>query len=202
MEPELIPLFPLHTVLFPGGVLPLNIFEERYRLLVRERRDFGVVLIRRGSEVGPPGRAEDLYEVGTLATLQRIEALPDGRFSVVARGLHRFRLLALDHSRPYLMGQAERLPDPPARASPRLVTLLERYLAVHGVEVAPQLSPELGKRAVWLVGAVLDVEPALRQRLLESGDPGLAEAMLAEELSKEGRIGRMRPVRPRPPTPN
>lgn len=201
MEPELIPLFPLHTVLFPGGVLPLNIFEERYRLLVRERRDFGVVLIRHGSEVGP-GRAEDLYGVGTLATLQRIEALPDGRFSVVARGLHRFRLLALDHSRPYLMGRAEPLPDPPARASPRLVTLLERYLAVHGVEVAPQLSPELGKRAVWLVGAVLDVEPPLRQRLLESGDPGLAEAMLAEELSKEGRIGRMRPVRPRPPTPN
>jgi Lon protease-like protein len=201
MEPELIPLFPLHTVLFPGGVLPLHVFEERYRLLVRERRDFGVVLIRRGSEVGP-GRAEDLHEVGTLATMQRIEALPDGRFSVVARGLYRFRLLALDHSRPYQMGRVERLPDPPARASPRLVTLLERYLAVHGVEVAPQLSPALGKRAVWLVGAVLDIEPALRQRLLESGDPRLAEAMLAEELAKEGRIGRMRPVRPRPPTPN
>src|SRR5215472_15406974 len=95
--PELIPLFPLHAVLFPGAVMPLNVFEERYRLLVRERLDFGVVLIRRGSEVGP-GRAEDLHDVGTVATLQRIEALPDGGFAVVARGLHRFRLLALDHS--------------------------------------------------------------------------------------------------------
>jgi Lon protease-like protein len=200
-EPALIPLFPLHTVLFPGAMLPLNVFEERYRLLVAERLDFGVVLIRRGSEVGP-GRAEDLYPVGTLATMHRVEALPDGRFAVVARGLHRFQLLALDHGRPYLRARVEQLSDPPPRASPRLVRLLERYLAVRGVEVAPQLSPALGKHAVWLVGTVLEVEPALRQRLLESGDPSLAEAMLAEELAKEGRIGRMRAVRPRPPVPN
>jgi len=188
-------------VLFPGGLLPLRIFEERYRLLVRQRLDFGVVLIRRGSEVGP-GRAEDLHDVGTVATLQRIEALPDGGFAVVARGLHRFRLLALDHSRPYLMGRVKRLGDPPPGANPRLIGLLERYLAAHGAEVAPQLSAEVGKRAVWLVGSVVQVEPAVRQQLLESGDPAVAEALLTAELAKLGSIGRLGIVHPRPPSPN
>ncbi len=188
-------------MLFPGGVLPLRIFEERYRLLVRERLDFGVVLIRRGREVGP-GQAEDLYAVGTLAKLQRIEELPDGGYTVLARGLYRFRLLELDQGRPYLRGRVERLPDPSARARPRLISLLERYLAAHGVDVAPQLSAELGRRAVWLAGAVLQVEPALRQRLLESGDPELAETLLEQELTKLGGIGQLGVLHPRQPWPN
>jgi len=188
-------------VLFPGAVLPLNIFEERYRLLVRERLDFGVVLIRHGREVGSGGAA-DLHEIGTLATLQRIEALPDGRFSVIARGLERFRLRSLEQGRPYQTARVEWLEDPPARARPRLIALLERYLGAHGVTVAPQLTPELGGRAVWLVGSVLQVEPARRQLLLETGDPDLAETMLAEELAKLGTIGRLGTFQPRPPSAN
>jgi Lon protease-like protein len=168
---------------------------------VRERRDFGIVLIRRGSEVGA-GRAEDLHEIGTVATLQRIEALPDGRFSVVARGLERFRLRSVERGQPYLMGRVERVEDPAALARPRLVVLLERYLTAHGIEVKPQLTPELGRRAVWLVGSVLQVEPARRQELLESGDADLAEAMLVEELAKLGSIGRLGEFRPRPPSSN
>jgi uncharacterized protein len=191
----------LHTVLFPGAVLPLHVFEERYRQLVRERVDFGVVLIRHGSEVGA-GRADDLYGIGTLARLERIEARPDGGFAVLARGLHRFRLRSLEAGRPYPTGRVERLPDPPARARPRLIALLERYLSAHGVEVTPQLSPELGRSAVWLVGSVLQVEPARRQELLESGDPDLAEVMLTEELAKLAGIGRLGSFRPRPPSAN
>jgi Lon protease-like protein len=148
------------------------------------------------------GRAEDLHEVGTVATLERIEALPDGRFSVLARGVERFRLRALEHDRPYLMGRVERLSDPPAQARPRLIALLERYLTAHGVVVTPQLSPDIGRRAVWLVGAVLQVEPARRQELLESGDPQRAEAMLVEELAKLEGIGRLASFRPRPPSAN
>lgn len=194
-------MFPLHTVLFPGAALPLTIFEERYRQLVRERLDFGVILIRRGLEVGP-GRAEDIHEIGTVATMQRIESLPDGRFSVVARGLERFRIRSLEHDRPYLMGRVEWMEDPPARARPRLIALLERYLSAHGVVVTPQLSPEIGRRAVWLVGSVLQVEPARRQELLESGDADLAEVMLTEELAKVSGIGRLGAFNPKPPTPN
>ena len=199
-EAPVIPLFPLNTVLFPGGALPLHIFEERYRLLVRERLDFGIVLLRRGAEAGGI-RDEDLHEVGTVATLENVQSLEDGRFSVVARGLYRFRLLSLHHDRPYLTGRIKRLADPtPAR--PKLLTLLERYLGAHGVNVAPEFGQDVGARAVWLVGSVLQVEAARRQQLLETGDPGLAELLLSEELTKMGTIGRMGVFRPRPPSPN
>jgi Lon protease-like protein len=182
-------------------VLPLLIFEERYRLLVRERRDFGVVLIRRGSEVGPGG-AEDLRPVGTIATLQRVEKLPDGRFSVVARGLYRFRLHGLDHSQLYLQGHVERLEDPPAPVSARLMLLLQRYLSAYGVDLEPHLTPDLVKRSVWLVGSVLQTEAGVRQRLLESADPALAERLLEQELGKLDAVGRMGTIHARPPSPN
>jgi uncharacterized protein len=200
-DSELIPLFPLHTVLFPGGVLPLHIFEDRYRLLVREARDFGVVLIRQGREVGP-GQGDDIHQVGTLATFQEVEALPDGRFFVVARGVRRIRVVGLDHSRPYLTGRVETLADPPARAGPRLLNLLDAYLAAHGVEVAPHLSAGQGKRAVWLVGSVLQTEPSRRQQLLEECDPQLAEQLLREELAKLSALGKVVMTQPRQPPRN
>jgi uncharacterized protein len=181
--------------------MPLHVFEERYRQLVRERLDFGVVLIKRGNEVGAD-RVEDLYEVGTLATLERVEALPDGRFSVLARGVDRFRLRSVEHDRPYLTGRVEWLTDPPARARPRLVVLLERYLSAHGVQVTPQLTPDLGRRAAWLVGAVLQIEPARRQELLESGDPDMAERVLVDELAKLEGIGRLGSFQPKQPPAN
>ncbi len=182
-------------------MLPLHIFEERYRLLVRERRDFGIVLIRRGNEVGA-GRAADLFDVGTLATFQRVDELPDGRFEVVMRGVWRFRVQAFDHSRPYLMGTVTALPDPPPGHRPQLAELLERYLSAHGVQIVPQLSADIRSRGVWMAGSVLQAEPARRQRLLETGDPALAEALLLEELAKLGTLGRLGMFTPRPPTPN
>ncbi len=198
-EAELLPLFPLHTVLFPGALVPLHVFEERYRMLVRERRDFGVVLIREGWEVG---QTQDLHPVGTVATLTEIEDLPDGRFFVLARGLNRFRVQSLDLSRPYLQARVEALVDPPGRASPRLLGLLERYLAAHGLEVTPQLMAGRRQSAVWLVGSVLQTDPARQQRLLEAADPALAEELLAEELAWLERLGRLGAMAPRRPSPN
>jgi hypothetical protein len=96
----------------------------------------------------------------------------------------------------------EWLSDPPARARPRLVVLLERYLSAHGVEVTPQLAPDLGRRAAWLVGTVLQIEPARRQELLESGDPDLAERVLMDELAKLEGIGRLGSFNPRQPPSN
>ena len=194
-----LPLFPLHTVLFPGAVLPLHIFEERYRQLVREGRGFGVVLIREGRDVGS---VPQVHEVGTVATLQEVEALPDGRYNIVARGLHRFRLLSTAEPAPYLLGEAEVLEDPPPEAGPRLVALLDEYLQLHGLAVAPQLSTALGKRAVWLAGAVLQAEAPKRQALLESGDPAFAEELLEAEIERIRRLGHLQNVPPVGFSPN
>ena len=101
-ESAVIPLFPLGMVLVPGLVLPLHIFEQRYRELMadieglpEEDRAFGVVGIRGGTEVGESG-AHDLFEVGTLAAVREVERLEDGRFDIVTVGSTRFRILELD----------------------------------------------------------------------------------------------------------
>jgi Lon protease-like protein len=113
---ELLPLFPLSTVLFPGMRLPLNIFEERYRLLVAhlraqpEPRRFGVIAIRKGREVGAAGTTA-LHEVGCVATVRQITPHADGRFGLATVGTERFRLLRVDDSLPYLQGEVESLTD-------------------------------------------------------------------------------------------
>ena len=81
----MLPLFPLGAVLYPGMLLPLHIFEERYRQLVRdlldgpEPRRFGVIAIRKGRETGIDG-VHSLYEIGCTATLRRVDQRDDGRF--------------------------------------------------------------------------------------------------------------------------
>jgi Lon protease-like protein len=112
-------------VLFPGVVLPLHVFEERYRELVRMLvaqeepgpRRFGVVAIRQGWEVGADA-VEALHGVGCAAELRRVSRYPDGRFDIVTVGSDRFRLLGVDRTtRPYLVGEVEWLPgDPPPDA--------------------------------------------------------------------------------------
>jgi hypothetical protein len=99
---EVIPLFPLETPLFPGVVLPLNIFEPRYRRLMADltalpadsgQRRFGVVSIRQGWEVERVAPAEALYDVGCTAVVRAVAAQADGGYQVVAVGADRFRLL-------------------------------------------------------------------------------------------------------------
>lgn len=119
---ELIPLFPLGTPLFPGVVLPLHVFEPRYRRLMQDlmsapedsdRRFFGVVAIRQGWEVERIAPAEALYDVGCTASVRRIAAQPDGGFAIVTVGGDRFRLLdvVVGEDPPYLQGQIEWLAD-------------------------------------------------------------------------------------------
>ncbi len=113
---KMLPLFPLGAVLYPGMLLPLHIFEDRYRQLVRdlldgpEPRQFGVIAIRKGRETGIEG-VQSLYEVGCTATLRRAEQHPDGRYDIVTVGTQRFRLLALDETLPYLQGEIELLTE-------------------------------------------------------------------------------------------
>lgn len=114
---ERIPLFPLGTVLFPGVVLPLHIFEPRYRALIRRLmepdspREFGVVGIRQGWEVGTDG-VTALYDIGCTAELRQVTPDADGRYDIVAIGRRRFQLHDVDStSEPYFTGLVEPLPE-------------------------------------------------------------------------------------------
>jgi Lon protease-like protein len=113
---ETLPLFPLGSVLYPGLLLPLHIFEDRYRQLVRdlleepEPRRFGVIAIREGSETGA-NSVSALYEIGCTATVRRVSEREDGRFDLVTIGADRFRLTGLEYSQPYLQGEVDLLPE-------------------------------------------------------------------------------------------
>jgi hypothetical protein len=113
---ETLPLFPLGTVLYPGLLLPLHVFEERYRQLVRdllarpEPRTFGVIAIREGRETGPGG-IRTLHEIGCVATLRQVKELDDGRYDLVTIGTQRFLLSSVDDSKPYLQAEVELLAE-------------------------------------------------------------------------------------------
>ena len=130
-----IPLFPLHTVLFPGQVLPLHIFETRYRQMIseclREGAPFGVVLIKEGSETGAPAKPAG---IGTTARIAQVDTLPDGRMNILSVGEARFVVHQVHHERPYLEATATiaRWPDEQAvdlqRLAGNVLELLQGYL--------------------------------------------------------------------------
>jgi Lon protease-like protein len=116
---SLLPLFPLNTVLVPGLVMPLHIFEPRYRELVEEllaipdedEREFGIIAVRDGRDVERDGM-DALFPVGTATMLRQAEQHDDGRYDIVTTGSRRFRLHDLDASAPLLRGSVEFLDDP------------------------------------------------------------------------------------------
>jgi hypothetical protein len=181
-----LPLFPLSAVLFPGAPLPLQIFEERYRTLVRhlldmepEQRRFGVVAIQSGSEAGMP--LPQMYPVGCVALVRRIESLPDGRSTLVAVGTQRFRLLEVDTtSKPYLIGRVRRQSEPagePGLAealAPAAREALLRYVAIlaelTGRRVEEQRLPDDPTELSYLTAGALLLPLRERQALLELAD--------------------------------
>jgi uncharacterized protein len=113
---RMLPLFPLGSVLYPGLLLPMHIFEDRYRKLVHdllaepEPRRFGVIAIREGRETGADSIAA-LYDIGCTATVRQVIEQEDGRFYLITVGTQRFRLAEIDRSEPYLRGQVDYLPE-------------------------------------------------------------------------------------------
>ncbi len=178
--PDEIPLFPLNTVLFPGMPLPLHIFEPRYREMIaycsEKEREFGVLLIRDGSEVGEPATP---FEVGTLAKIVGVDRLADGRMNIVTVGTRRFHLVNLStEKQSYVVGDVEPLEDEDAEspdASPladEVSTLLQRYSALVQAaleqELTPLQPPSDPEDLSYLVGGTLRIQNRERQRLLEA----------------------------------
>jgi len=113
-ETQKIPLFPLSTVLFPGGTIPLQIFEDRYHSMIQDCLDsdskFGIVLIKEGQEVG--GNAVP-HKVGTLAKITKIRKLSQNRLYITAVGEKRFNIIELIQDKVYLEGLVEINSPPP-----------------------------------------------------------------------------------------
>jgi hypothetical protein len=200
---ELLPLFPLGTVLFPGALMPLHIFEPRYRLLIRRcierQRPFGIVLIRSGTEVGAGAEPHD---VGTEAKIVAESPLPDGRSYIVTRGERRFAVEAvIADAEPYLIGQVRYLDEPDGdraadHARVALDALGSYLLAVVAVTddargeraLADELRSSPPSDLAYRIAGSLAVNAPQQQALLELET---ASARLAEEtriLNRETEI--------------
>ena len=176
---ERLPLFPLRVVLIPHNALPLHVFEDRYKLMIGrcldEKSPFGVVLIRSGEEVGGPAEPHD---VGTVARISRAQRLPDGRMNLLVFGERRFRILALDTSEPYLIGDVEPVESiggatPEARDAARQVA--ERFAEHFRLSMAVtdqwmrdlDLPSDADILADFVAGHI-DVDADIKQELLET----------------------------------
>lgn len=188
---ELVPLFPLSTVLFPGMPLPLHIFEPRYRALVRrclERSEaFGVALIRSGEEVGA---AAEPHAIGTSARIVHHAPLPDGRSFIVVRGERRFAIEeVLPEVDPYLVARVRWLVEALDEDALRLAADAAEAYAEYRLAVetlggkAPQLSeqrepPSPRDVAYQIAAGLVSIDAEERQRLLE--ESSIASLLRAE----------------------
>ncbi|TDD69998.1 peptidase S16 [Actinomadura darangshiensis] len=198
---ERLALFPLGTVLFPGLVLPLHLFEDRYRRLIGdlldqpEPRGFGVVGIELGHEVGETS-AHRLAEVGCVAELREVSPHPDGRYDIVTVGTRRFRLKELDRSRPYLRGEVEFLPEergsgpePVAARVRRLFRLYRHRLGAAGAGPMERIDPPDDPVTLsYVIAASLVLDGQDKQRLLECEDATLRLEAERDLLARENRI--------------
>ncbi|GAA2741612.1 LON peptidase substrate-binding domain-containing protein [Kitasatospora cinereorecta] len=159
---ERLPLFPLNAVLYPGLVLPLHVFEERYRRLIGDLvkqpedqpRRFGILAIRDGREVAPVRDSDEpagpldglgtatgdpleaLHPVGCVADITTVREQPGGRYELLVTGTTRFRLRSVDASGPYLVGEVSVVPERPGEGSGALASAVERVFRLYQKRLA------------------------------------------------------------------
>jgi uncharacterized protein len=173
-----LPLFPLNTVLFPGQMLPLHIFEDRYRLMIRrclaEDLPFGVVLIKRGPEVG--AEAEP-YKVGTIARILKSSHQSDGTIDIITVGQERFCINRLIHDQPYLRGEVKTLPMREPANPGTMVPLADqvrdgvsRYIKLiaeaAGLQIKVDAMPDALQQLGYLAGVAMQIDNREKQEIL------------------------------------
>lgn len=177
-----MPLFPLHTVLFPYAPLHLHVFEPRYREMISHctQNDvgFGVVLIRDGEETGEANP----YLVGTAVTIARVQTFDDGKLDVLVHGQRRFRIRRIDEeSKPYMVGFVEPVVEmefeEPERAKELAAALrehVELYIQGefrrHDVTIQQINLPAEPAALSFVIASLLKIENIEKQRLLETVD--------------------------------
>ncbi len=201
-HPAHLPVFPLGTVLYPGLGLPLLIFEDRYRAMMRdllrmpqEQRRFGIVAIREGYEVavaGVPGR-QSSYRIGCEAALVSARRHPDGRFDVETVGERRFRVQDVHTGGEYVTADVVLLGEPvgdgAAAAAERALAAFDSYrhlLSRHrGGDVMTGELPSEPLALSYTLAAAIPLTLADRQALLEVPDARSRLARLADLIAAE-----------------
>ncbi|MBV8951307.1 MAG: LON peptidase substrate-binding domain-containing protein [Actinobacteria bacterium] len=197
-------MFPLGTVLFPHALLPLHVFEPRYRALVQHciggTQEFGVVLIERGSEVGG---GDTRFHVGTLSRIVQAAELPDGRYVLVTSGRHRVRIDEWLPDDPYPRARVRRVPDVVSGSFADSDATQLRDEVQRSLRRVLALQAELGAPARHRVDLVLDGDPVRAsfeaasaaplnpldaQRLLELDDAGERLERLRTQLAEEAEV--------------
>jgi len=176
VQVQQLPLFPLDVVLFPGMMLPLHIFEERYKTMVqrcvRRGTPFGVVLTR-----GVVDGREVPYDVGTMATISDAQRLVGGRYNITTVGVQRFLIRSILYgAEPYLIGQVEPLEPLDAESgeahvlSAQLCPLLDRYVELLGTVIDRTFTispyPDDPMTRAFLAAILLQVPNSEKQELL------------------------------------
>lgn len=197
-----MPMFPIGSPLVPGQVLPLHVFEPRYRALVDEclagDRCFGVVLIERGSEVGG---GDTRFDVGTVARITEMAEFPDGRYALVCVGTNRIRVLRWLPDEPFPRAEVEVLTDPEAGAD----ALVGREQVVAGlarvVDAARALGAEVPDdlvladdpiQAGWDATAMAPIGPIDVLEILHEDDPVLRLGRISTALGEAAELLELR----------
>lgn len=206
-ETSTMAMFPLGMVLIPTMVVPIHVFEPRYRQMTRDcldgAREFGVVLIERGSEVG----GGDIRTwAGTVANIIDAQEFPDGRWGLVVGGTRRIRVSRWLEDEPYPRAEVQDWPDasdgdddeeeiaaklPPVTATWRRVLALQSELGAPGLPASFEVSDDPAI-AIWQLAALSPNGPLDRQRLLTAESPARRLSLLAELLDDAEEVIRAR----------
>jgi uncharacterized protein len=177
---DLLPIFPLpNVVLFPNVFLPLHIFETRYREMVADAvasdRMIGMVLLRPGWDRDYEGTPA-VYPVGCSGVITHVEALADGRFNIVLRGLERFRIIGEDRTRSYRRAHVEAVFEMPLRNDDRAAIRTQRS------KLEALLAPAVDRTGTFRSGADLKMPAAMPDEDLVNA---LAQYLDLEPLEKQ-----------------
>lgn len=191
-----LPLFPLDLVLFPHMLVPLHIFEDRYKEMinrcVHESLPFGIVLV---TGANPANGRVDTSDIGCTARIARVERLPDGRMNIEVVGENRFRILDTHESLAYRVGLIETVEDDPADAAAvipladdvqrLLKDFLTRSLAMMGQNVGEFELPDEPEQLSFTAACVLPIENEEKQSLLADTDTAARLTLEKEILLRE-----------------
>ena len=210
---ERLPIFPLNTVVFPGVTVPLHVFEERYRALVKhlldeqdkKQRLFGIVAIREGYEVSAHG-FHSVQRVGCTVQLTSVDPYPDGRFDIEVVGRTRLRIESIDSSGDYLVGEVSTMSEPrnsrqaTAIEAARTLETFEEYRhrlsALRDDDVLAGPLPRDPEYLSYSLAATCLLTLQERQALLEADTAFDRLVMLRHALNEEMRAMRAIPSLP------